>query len=87
MDFTTMLELAGLSTSGVAMILVGYRIWKSILGKKLISNCCGKRFEVGMDIGTMTPTDKQNPLYLGKSAKSGASKEAVAESPQISVVA
>lgn len=61
-----MLELAGLSTSGVAIVLIVYRVWKTVMGKKLVSNCCGNKFEVGMDVQTMTPSaipETLNPLH------------------------
>lgn len=46
---------AGLTTSGVAVLLLLYKVVKSIQGKKLISNCCGKKMEMGFDVGEMTP--------------------------------
>lgn len=57
MDETDLLKTAGLSTTGVAILLIAYRVAKSILGKRLISSCCGKKFEVGVDVETMTPRD------------------------------
>jgi len=51
----TLLMNAGLSTTGVAILLIVYKLMKSIQGKKLISNCCGKKLEVGIDVQEMTP--------------------------------
>lgn len=59
----TLLMNAGLTTSGVAILLIVYRVFKTLQGKKLVSSCCGRRVEVGMDVVPMTPTIVvQNPL-------------------------
>lgn len=65
MDETELLKMAGLSTTGMAILLIVYRVAKSIVGKKLVSSCCGKRMEVGFDVATMTPNDAltiENPM-------------------------
>lgn len=54
MDFTTMLEMAGVSTTGVAIVLIVYRLMKSLRGKKLVSSCCGAKMEAGFDVQEMT---------------------------------
>lgn len=55
---------AGLSTTGVAIVLIAYRFLKSIQGKKLVSNCCGRKLEVGMNVEAMTPNLRiDNPLH------------------------
>ena len=50
-----LLATAGVTTSGVALVLIVYRVVKSLQGKKLISSCCGKKMEMGFDVGEMTP--------------------------------
>ncbi len=55
MDDPTMLASAGLSTTGVALLLIAYRILKSVKGKKLVSSCCGRKLEMGVDVQDMTP--------------------------------
>lgn len=50
-----MLKTAGLSTSGLAILLIVYRVLKAMKGKRLVSSCCGKKIEVGVDIEEMTP--------------------------------
>lgn len=55
MDDPTMLASAGLSTTGVALLLIVYRILKSVKGKKLVSSCCGRKLEMGVDVQDMTP--------------------------------
>ena len=51
----TLLINAGVTTSGVAILLFLYKVVKSVQGKKFISNCCGKKMEMGFDVGEMTP--------------------------------
>lgn len=55
MDDTDLLKLAGLSSSGVAIILVVYRVLKMMKGKKLVSSCCGRKLDFGVDVTAMTP--------------------------------
>ena len=55
MEDTDLFKMAGLSTTGVAILLIAYRLFKTIKGKKLVSSCCGKRLEVGIDVAEMTP--------------------------------
>lgn len=51
----TLLMNAGLSTTGVAILLLVYRLVKSVQGKKLVSSCCGRKAELGFDVKPMTP--------------------------------
>jgi hypothetical protein len=55
MDETTLLKSAGLTTSGIAIVLIVYRVFKLLAGKKLVSSCCGKRAEIGFDVVEMSP--------------------------------
>lgn len=68
-----MLKLAGVSSSSIAIVLIVYRILKSIQGKKLVSSCCGKKMEVGIDVAPMTP--QQDPVILQMNNPMGAAKE------------
>ena len=69
MDDIDLLKMAGVSTSGLAIILLVYRVLKSIRGKKFVSSCCGKKMEMGMDIQEMTPV--VNPLALKRQETTG----------------
>lgn len=64
MDETDLLKMAGVSTTGVAIVLFVYRILKTIQGKKLISSCCGKKMEVGIDVAPMTPHQEQTVIHI-----------------------
>jgi len=55
MDDTDLLKMAGLSTSGMAILLIVWRVLKSVQGKKFVSTCCGRKGEMGVDVVAMTP--------------------------------
>ena len=80
----TLLMNAGLTTSGVAILLIVYRVFKTIQGKKLVSSCCGRRVEVGLDVVPMTPVVVvENPSLAvkhGGTSKSGAPAEPMTRS-------
>jgi hypothetical protein len=73
MDDTDLLKMAGVSTSGLAIILIVYRVLKSVQGKKLVSSCCGTRMEMGVSVEEMTPKKIviENPLPLKRSETLG----------------
>jgi hypothetical protein len=54
-ELEPLLMNAGLSTTGIAILLLIYRLFKTAKGKKCISSCCGRKTEIGFDIGVMTP--------------------------------
>jgi len=64
MDIMDLLASAGITTSGVAILLLVYRVVKSIQGKKLISSCCGKKLEVGFAVGDMTPQHQTRDEFV-----------------------
>jgi hypothetical protein len=73
MEDTDLLKMAGVSTSGLAIILIVYRVLKSVKGKKLVSSCCGRRMEMGMNVEEMTPKAVvvENPISLRRSETTG----------------
>lgn len=71
MEDTDLLKAAGFSTTGMAIVLVVYRILKSVKGKRFVSSCCGKKLEMGMDVEEMTP----------KGFAAGATTEVVVANP------
>jgi hypothetical protein len=50
------LQQAGLSTAGIAILFIAYRMSKAIIGHRLISDCCGRRMEMGLAIADMSGT-------------------------------
>jgi len=56
-----LLASAGVSSSSIIGLYVAYKIFLSIKGRRLVSDCCGKKLEVGVDVREMvvTPTDRQ----------------------------
>jgi hypothetical protein len=61
MDDTELLKMAGFSTTGMAILMIVWRVLKSVQGKKLVSTCCGRKGEMGVDVVAMTPPP---PLVL-----------------------
>ena len=56
----------GLSSGGVAVILVVYKLFKAFKGHLLVSKCCGRRMEVGFDVQDSLDTPprlQDNPLH------------------------
>jgi len=51
---------AGLTSTGVALILVLWKILKTASGKKFVSNCCGRKGEIGFKIQEMN----QSPIVV-----------------------
>jgi hypothetical protein len=50
MEDAELLKMSGFSVTGIAIGLVIYKVIKGVLNKKLVSNCCGRRMEVGVAI-------------------------------------
>lgn len=61
MEDTDLLKMAGLSTTGVAILMIVWRVLKSVQGKKLVSTCCGRKGEVGVNVVAMTPPTLPSP--------------------------
>lgn len=58
------LASAGVSSSTIAIIYIVYRLFKKFEGHKLVSNCCGKKTEVGFAVEDMSPShpaETKNP--------------------------
>lgn len=64
MDDTELLKVSGFSASTIAIILIVYRLLKTITGKKLISSCCGKKLEVGVAVAEMTPKAEECKIEI-----------------------
>jgi len=46
---------AGLTTSGVAILFLAYRVFAAVKGKKFVSSCCGRNYSAGVSVVPMTP--------------------------------
>lgn len=55
---------AGITTSGVAVILLVYKILKYAKGHMLISKCCGRKIEVGFDVTETLETPKPDAIIV-----------------------
>ena len=51
-----LLASAGVGSSTIAGIFIAYKVFKAIRGQRFISDCCGRRGEVGFDVRDMPPT-------------------------------
>lgn len=51
---------AGITSSMVALILLVWRVLKTASGKKIVSDCCGKKVSVGFKIQEMN----QSPIVV-----------------------
>ena len=65
------------STGAVMARGIAYRIWMAIKGRRLVSDCCGRQLEVGVDVRDMPPTpthpEKTNPPEQPSKEKHGRS--------------
>jgi hypothetical protein len=58
------LASAGVGSSTIAVLFFAYKLFKKFNGHKLVSNCCGKKTEVGFAVEEMSPShseEKKNP--------------------------
>jgi hypothetical protein len=52
----TLLMNAGLTSTGVAIVLILWKVMKTVSGKKLISDCCGRKASIGFVVREMPIT-------------------------------
>lgn len=55
----------GMSSTGVAIVLIVYRVLKWLNKKKFVSECCGKKMEVGVSV-VENSTPRVEPISDGK---------------------
>lgn len=73
-----------LTSSGAVLALgIGYKIWVNIKGKRLISFCCGRKLEVGVDVrdiphSPVEPEKKSHPPPHPVGGKHGQSRHVFA---------
>jgi hypothetical protein len=48
-----LLASAGVGSSTIAILFIASKIFKAIKGQRLVSDCCGRRGEVGFDVREM----------------------------------
>ncbi len=60
---TDILSQIGMSSSGIALVLIGYKLFKYFKGHMLVSKCCGRKLEVGFDVRDMD-TPIINPMIV-----------------------
>ena len=62
MNEAELFAMAGVSTGGIAIVLLVYRILKYVNGKRIRSQCCGQDMTIGVVVEPITPTLSSNPL-------------------------
>ena len=85
------LASAGVGSSTIALLFLVYKLFNKFEGHKLVSNCCGKKAEMGFAVEEMSPThpvEKKNPPTEASAV--GESKETLSvrlpaspESPEV----
>lgn len=50
------LQTAGLSSGTIVVLFILYRLWKASVGHRIVSDCCGRRLEVGLAVRDMPDT-------------------------------
>ena len=50
------LAAAGVSTSSIALMIIAYKVFQNLKGHRLVSDCCGRKGEIGFDVREMPPT-------------------------------
>jgi len=69
MDTSTILATAGVSTTTIAILALLYSVWKYIEGHRFVSQCCKKKYKIGIAVEDFTPplehqSKTQNHLHI-----------------------
>lgn len=56
MDTPTLLASTGVSISAMTIMFLSYRVLKVIIGHRYVSDCCGRFFEIGIDVRDFPPS-------------------------------
>lgn len=60
-----LLKMSGVSAGSIAILLLVYRILKSVKGKRFVSVCCQRKIDMGFDVKEMeTPKVQNNPMIV-----------------------
>ena len=54
------LQTAGLSSGSIVVLFILYRLWAASVGHRIVSDCCGRRLEVGVAVRDMPATPESN---------------------------
>ena len=60
MDYDNLIS-AGISSSVLTLAFGVYQVLKCTIGHRLISDCCGRRYQVGIDVQDM-PRDNYDEI-------------------------
>lgn len=75
---TSLLASAGVSTTTMAVLFLAYKAFMSMKGHRLVSDCCGKKGEVGFDVRDMPPSPpEETQSHHTLPPKTGEKKESL----------
>ena len=60
MDGFLTLQTVGMSSGTVAVLFLLYRVFKLVNERRLVSDCCGRKLEVGLAVREMPATPDTN---------------------------
>ena len=60
----SLLTSAGVSTSVIAGAIIAYKIFMSLKGHRMVSDCCGRKGEIGFDVRDMPPSPPKETQSL-----------------------
>lgn len=69
MDTIDMLKTAGLSSTGLLIVLIAYRVFKAMNGHRVVSSCCGKKMDMGFAVEVITPLPTQKQTEPDRDAE------------------
>lgn len=68
------LATAGVSTSSIAILYLLYKAFNTLKGHRLVSDCCGKKGEIGFDVRDMPPSPEETKSHPEVQHDAGGSK-------------
>ena len=78
---SNVLATAGISSSAMAIFFLVYKVLQKVVGHRLISDCCGRRLEVGIDIRDMPKTPSVHSLENGEERRPSVCQETLSHPP------
>lgn len=74
----------GLSSSGVAIVLIVYQVIKMVIGKKFVSDCCGRKTEIGLSVENMSPINKISAPNTDGKESTGEARNSIPDGGSVS---
>ncbi len=68
-DLRSVLETVGLSSAGVAAVILMFKVIQTVNNKKCRSSCCGRSAEVAVAVNELTEEEKKSPVLTVVSSR------------------